>query len=141
MQKISNVNMLEKLSVQEEEAMFILWRLKKGVVRDVLEQYSEPKPPYTTLSSIIKKLESKKFVKSHVRGISREYHPLVDEAEYRKQSINGFVKNFFDNSYSDVVSFFAKEQAISADELREIIQLIEKQESKPRVARKNKRNE
>ncbi|MDR3093065.1 MAG: BlaI/MecI/CopY family transcriptional regulator [Bacteroidales bacterium] len=131
--------MLEKLSSQEEEAMFILWRLKKGVVRDVLEHYSEPKPPYTTLSSIIKKLETKKFVKSLIRGMSREYHPIVNEAEYRKQSVNSFVKNYFADSYSDVVSFFAREQTISANELREIIQLIEKQESKPRTARKNKR--
>ncbi|MDR2847511.1 MAG: BlaI/MecI/CopY family transcriptional regulator, partial [Bacteroidales bacterium] len=119
---------MKRLSLQEEEAMFILWRLGKGFVRDVLEQYPEPKPPYTTLSSTIKKLETKSFVKSKQYGVTREYQPIVSEEDYKKQSVSGFVKNYFADSYSDVVSFFAKERAISADELREIIRLIEHQE-------------
>jgi len=109
--------------------MLIIWRLGKGFIKDMLEQYPEPRPPYTTLASTVKNLERKGYVKSRRYGNTYEYTPVVCEKDYKKQFVSGFVKDFFRDSYSELVTFFAKEQHISADELKEIICIIEKQET------------
>ena len=119
---------MENLTHQEEVAMLTIWRLGKCFVKDVLEQYPEPRPPYTTLASTVKNLERKGYVESRFYGNTYEYTPVVCEQEYKKQFMSGFVRDFFCNSYSELVTFFAREQHISADELNEIIRIIEKQE-------------
>ena len=116
---------MENLTPQEEEAMLILWRLGKGFVKDILEQYPDPKPPYTTLASTVKNLERKRYIESRRYGNTFEYTPVIGEVEYKKQFMTGFVKDYFKNSYSELVTFFAKERRISPDELKEIIRLIE----------------
>jgi len=120
---------MEYLTPQEEEAMLVIWRLGKGFVKDILEQYHEPRPPYTTLASTVKNLERKGYVESRKYGNTYEYTPIVCEREYKKQFMSGFVKDYFRNSYSELVTFFAREQHISADDLKEIIRIIEKQET------------
>ena len=119
---------MEYLTPQEEEAMIVIWRLGQGFVKDFLEQYPEPRLPYTTLASTVKNLERKGYVTSRRYGNTYEYTPVVGEKEYKKQFMSGFVKDYFRNSYSELVTFFAREQRISADELKEIIRIIEKQE-------------
>ncbi len=121
---------MENLTPQEEEVMLILWRLGKGFVKDVLEQYSEPKPPYTTVASTVKNLERKQYVESRRYGNTFEYKPVISETEYKKQFMSGFVKDYFKNSYSELVTFFAREQRISPDELKEIVRLIEKTDTR-----------
>jgi len=118
------------LTPQEEEAMLYLWRLGKGFVKDILEQYSEPRPPYTTLASTVKNLENKGYVESRRYGNTYEYTPVIREEDYKKQFMSNFVRDFFYNSYSELVTFYAREQHISADELKEIIRIIENQETK-----------
>jgi len=120
---------MQKLTPQEEEAMLIIWRLEKGFIKDMLEQYPEPRPPYTTLASTVKNLERKGYVESRRYGNTYEYTPVVCEKDYKKQFMSGFVKDFFRNSYSELVTFFAREQHISADELKKIIRIIEKQKT------------
>lgn len=104
----------------------MLWHLGGGFIKDVLEQLPEPKPPYTTLASTVKNLERKGFVLGEKLGNSYRYTPLVKAEEYRKEFMRSFVGSYFRNSYKEVVSFFAKEQQISAEELKEIINMIEK---------------
>ena len=120
---------MEYLTPQEEEVMLIIWRLGKGFVKDFLEQYPAPRPPYTTLASTVKNVERKGYISSRMYGNTYEYTPVVCEMEYKKQFMSGFVKDYFSNSYSELVTFFAREQRISADELKEIIRIIEKPES------------
>jgi BlaI family transcriptional regulator, penicillinase repressor len=117
---------MEKLSIQEEEAMLAVWKAGEGNVKSFLELLPDPKPPYTTLASTIKNLEKKGFVESRQAGNMFLYKPLVKEADYKKKFMNGVVKDYFENSYKELVAFFAKEKKISADELKEIINLIEK---------------
>jgi predicted transcriptional regulator len=117
---------MEKLSQQEEEAMQAVWQCESGFIKDFLDQMEEPKPPYTTLASTIKNLERKGFLKGDKIGNSYCYKPLIKEEEYKKRFMNGFVSDYFENSYKDLVTFFAKEKKISASELKEIIKLIEK---------------
>jgi predicted transcriptional regulator len=116
---------MKYLTPQEEEAMVVIWRLGKGFVKDILEQYPEPRPPYTTLASTVKNLERKGFVDSRRYGNTYEYTPCVCEKDYKKQFMSNFVKDFFRDSYSELVTFYAREQRISADELKDIIRIIE----------------
>lgn len=117
---------MEKLTIQEEDVMLRIWQHAPCFVKDVLATYEESKPPYTTLASVIKNLERKKYVKASRKGNTYLYRPLIEEGEYKRTFMSGFVSNYFANSYKEMVSFFAKEQKISADELKEIISMIEK---------------
>ena len=116
---------MEKLTKQEEEAMQAVWQSGSGSVKDFLDQIAEPKPPYTTLASTIKNLERKDFLKSEKIGNTYRYVPAIKEEEYKKRFMNGFVNDYFENSYKDLVTFFANEKKISASDLKEIINLIE----------------
>lgn len=78
---------MEKLTMQEEEAMRWIWRIGPCFVKDVLAKYEDPKPPYTTLASVIKNLERKKYVKAKRYGNTYEYRPLIEETEYNVRSL------------------------------------------------------
>jgi predicted transcriptional regulator len=116
---------MKKLTAQEEEAMLIIWKIGEGCVKDFLDQYPESQLPYTTLASIVKNLEKKKFVSSRKIGNVYLYQPVVKQGEYQQTMMSGVVKDYFQDSYKELVTFFAKEQKISSDELKEIINLIE----------------
>ncbi|MCD8042887.1 MAG: BlaI/MecI/CopY family transcriptional regulator [Tannerellaceae bacterium] len=117
---------MDKLTRQEEEAMLWIWELQPCYIKDILAKYPDPKPPYTTLASIVKNLERKKYVKARRNGNIYEYYALIPESEYKRTFMSGVVQNYFENSYKEMVSFFAKDQKISADDLKEIIDMIEK---------------
>ena len=121
---------MEKLTQQEEDVMQIIWKTGQGFVKDFLEEMPEPKPPYTTLASTIKNLEKKGFLASEKLANSYRYSPKIEAGEYKKKFMKGFVGDYFKNSYKELVEFFAKEEQISADELKEIINLIEKRKTK-----------
>ncbi len=117
---------MEKLSIQEEEAMLAVWQCGRGFIKDFMDHIPEPKPPYTTLASTIKNLEKKGYLKSEKLANAYRYSAKIKEAEYKKKFMSGFVHNYFQNSYKELVAFFAKDNKISAEELKDIIQLIEK---------------
>lgn len=120
---------MEKLTLQEEEAMLAVWQVGKGFIKDFMDAMPEPVPPYTTLASTIKNLERKGYLKSEKFANAYRYSPKIKEAEYKKRFMSGFVTNYFQSSYKELVAFFAKDKKISADELKEIIHLIENSES------------
>ena len=122
---------MEKLTHQEEELMLIIWQQGKGFVKEFIDKMDEPHPPYTTVASIVKNLEKKGYVTSKMYGNTYEYIPVLDEMEYKKKFLSHVVKNYFENSYKDLVSFFAEEKKISTQELQEIIQLIEENSPTP----------
>jgi len=117
---------MEKLTYQEESVMQYVWKLKECVVKDILNEMDDPKPPYTTVASIIRNLDQKGYLNSKKYGNVYVYSPKIDEDSYKKTFMSGFVKTYFENSYKELVSFFAKENQISPDDLEEIIQMIEK---------------
>lgn len=117
---------MQKLTNKEEEIMHILWNLKKAFVKDVLAEIVEDKPHYNTLSTIIRNLEEKSYVSYTAYGNTHQYFPIISMEAYRKEFMNTAIENYFNNSYKNMVSFFAEEQKISANELREILELIEK---------------
>ena len=94
---------MEKLTPQEEEAMLAIWKMGEGNVKQVLDMMDEPKPPYTTLASTIKNLEKKGYLSSRLLGNNYLYKPALREADYKKNFMNGVVKNYFSDSYKELV--------------------------------------
>ncbi len=117
---------MEKLTPSEEQAMQAVWARKRGTIKDFLQLIPDPRPPYTTLASTVKNLERKKFVASEKIGNTFLYTSAVSEEEYKKSFMGNFVTDYFSNSYKQLVTFFANNEKISADELKEIIKMIEK---------------
>ena len=121
---------MEKLTQQEEEVMQAVWQNNGGFIKEFLDLMAEPKPPYTTLASTVKNLERKGFLKGKKMGNSYFYSAIIASEDYKKRFMSEFVNDYFKNSYKDLVEFFAAEQQISAEELKEIIDMIENRKSK-----------
>jgi BlaI family transcriptional regulator, penicillinase repressor len=121
-----NRNQMEKLSHQEEDAMQAVWKVGEGSVKSFLENMPTGGTPYTTLASTIKNLEKKGFLNSRMVGNAYLYQPAITEDEYKKKFMSGFVRDYFANSYKELVNFFVEEKKLGAKELKEIIDLIEK---------------
>src|SRR4051812_13858160 len=109
------------LTKAEEEIMQILWRLEQAFVKDIVDELPEPKPHYNTVSTIIKILTDKGIVSYESFGKSNRYYPLVKKDEYTKKTMKQFLKGYFEGSYANMLSFFAKEKDISIEELESIL--------------------
>lgn len=118
---------MQKLTNKEEEIMHIIWKLKKAFVKEIMAEITEDQPHYNTLSTIVRNLEEKGFVAHNAFGNTHQYYPTVPIDDYRKKFMNTAIDNYFNSSYKSMVSFFAKEEKISAAELREILAMIENQ--------------
>ena len=121
---------MKELTKAEEQVMQILWDLKKAFVKDVIEQMPDPKPPYNTISSVVRVLVKKDMVGFNAYGKTHEYYPLVDKEAYGKLAFEKVFSNYFSNSYENLVSFFAKNKDIDLQEMSKIIDMIEAQEKK-----------
>ena len=124
LRKTRNKKIMKQLTPQEEQLMLIVWQTGKGFVKDYREKYPSPLPPYTTVATIMKKLENKGYVHSKLYGNTYEFTPKIKEAEYKKTFVSGVVNNFFSNSYKEMVSFFAAEEKLSEKDLEEILAMI-----------------
>ena len=121
---------MEKLTIQEEEAMLSIWQLNGGFVKEILDNMKpSDQVPYTTLASTIKNLERKGYVKAVKYANAKRYEPLISLEEYRAKFMNSFVGDYFKNSYKEMVSFFVKEEKLSPSELEEIMDMIKHNKS------------
>ena len=116
---------MKELTKAEEQVMQILWNLQEGFVKDIIQKFPDPKPAVTTVSTIIRILEKKEFVSHKAYGNSYMYYPTVTKKEYTKTFMSNFVKNYFEDSYSRLVSFFAKEGEITLQEIDELKSMLD----------------
>lgn len=121
---------MERLTPREEEIMRVLWQLKKAFVNDIVEVLPDPKPHYNTISTIIRKMEEKGFVGHKAFGKTHQYFPIVSVENHKKDFVQNAVVNYFENSYQNLVSFFAQTEKISVEELKEIVEMIESKKTK-----------
>lgn len=112
---------MRNLTRAEEQVMQILWQVEKGFVKDLLEKMEEPKPAYNTVSTIIRILERKGFVKHKAYGKSHEYYPIVTKDEYRSHSIKNLLSGYFNGSFTKLASFFAKDENLDVKEIEKIM--------------------
>ena len=117
---------MEKLSIQEEEVMRCVWQLGRCTIKAIVDLLPSPTPPYTTVASVVGNLKRKGYVIAQRKGNGFEYMPAVKEKDYKRHFVSGFVRDYFKNSFREMVSFFAQEEKISPDELKGIIDEIEK---------------
>ena len=120
---------MKTLTKAEEQVMQALWKLEKGFLRDIVEAMPNPKPHQNTVATLLKILMEKEFVGITVMGRYHEYYPLITKDEYSKRSIKQLAKNYFEGSFSNVVSFLVKENNISIEELENLLQQIKKQQN------------
>jgi predicted transcriptional regulator len=116
--------MNHKLTKKEEELMKILWKLKKAFVKDMVEQYPDPKPHYNTISSLVRLLQDKGIVGFTQYGNTYEYYPLISREEYRGSFMKQVISDYFDNSYKNAVAFFVREKGLKPEELEDILRMI-----------------
>src|SRR5512133_1456487 len=100
---------MKQLTRKEEEAMKILWKARKGFIKELIRLHPEPRPLYTTFSSVIRILEEKGYVRHKAYGKNHEYFPVIKKEEYRKIFMKDIVNDYFESSYRNVVSFLVDE--------------------------------
>jgi BlaI family transcriptional regulator, penicillinase repressor len=123
-----------QLTKAEERVMQILWDMKEGLVKDIRNNFKEPKPARNTVSTVLRVLEKKGYVGHKDYGNVYLYHPLISRNEYAKSQLLVLIENYFNTSFSAMVSFFAREKDISLKELEELQMEIKKE-----IKRKKKR--
>lgn len=115
-----------KLTSAEEQVMKFLWKHKKAYLKNILDEYPEPRPATTTIVTLLKRMIDKGFVGFNQHGNNREYFPLVSKTDYFANSLNLLIKEYFNNSASQFASFFTTETKLSLKDLEELKSLVEK---------------
>jgi predicted transcriptional regulator len=117
--------MTKRLTKAEEEIMLILWKLEEATIRDVMNEIGDQEIPYTTVSTVVRVLEKKKFVGHKAVGTTYLYRPLIPKREYLKGYLSGIVSNYFDGSFSRMAAFFARENDLQLSDLHQLVGEIE----------------
>jgi predicted transcriptional regulator len=112
---------MKELTRAEEQIMHVLWALEKAYVKDIIERLPSPKPAYNTVSTVVRILEKKGFVDHEAFGKTHLYRPIVAKEDYTQAFLKNFVKDYFGDSYQELVSFFAKDRTLTLAELEEIL--------------------
>ena len=117
---------MKDLSPKEEEVMRYFWNEGGLFVKQLVEKYPEPKPHFNTLSTYVRSLEEKGFLSHETFGTTYRYFAIIGEDEYKNRTLKDVVKKYFDNSYLSVVSSLIKEQRLSVEEVRKLLDEVEK---------------
>jgi BlaI family penicillinase repressor len=117
---------MRHLTNREEEIMGLFWQKESMFVKDIIDELSEPKPHYNTISTIVRGLEEKGFVGHEQFGNTYRYFAVISRDEFSKNTIKNLVSKYFDKSYSSVVSMFVEEEKISVEEIKALISQVEK---------------
>ena len=121
---------MTELTKAEEQVMQILWKLERGMVRDILDEFPDPKPAYNTVSTIVRILEKKEVVSHKAYGKNFEYFPLISKKEYAKSRFNHVFENYFSSSFPKLATFFAKDHKMSLEEFDELMSNIREEVKK-----------
>jgi BlaI family transcriptional regulator, penicillinase repressor len=113
------------LTKAEEKIMKILWEIGKGFTKDIRNEFPDPKPPYNSVSTIVRVLVKKKIIGFKAYGTSHQYFPLIKKDEYRQNQLGSLVKDYYNNSFKQVVNFFSENKDLKSGEIDEVIQMLE----------------
>ena len=121
------------LSKSEEQLMEFIWRGKRVYMKELLEMYPDPKPAYTTVATLLKRMQEKGVISYKLYGNSREYYSLIKKSDYFSKHVSGLIQNFFNNSPLQFASFFTSETNLSSEELEEIRNFIDNELQKKKI--------
>ncbi|MBC7747971.1 MAG: BlaI/MecI/CopY family transcriptional regulator [Methylotenera sp.] len=116
-----------ELSKAEEQLMELIWKHENVFMKELIENYPDPKPATTTIATLLKRMQDKGFVGYKVFGNSRQYFPLVEKSDYFSKHVNGMIKNYFENSAMQFASFFTTSTNLTTAELEDLKKIIEQQ--------------
>jgi BlaI family penicillinase repressor len=117
----------QKLTETEIILMEILWKKEKVFMKDILEDYADPKPASTTIATLLKRMQNKDLVGYKLYGNSREYFPKVKKEDYFKNEMTSMIDRFFNSSVSQFASFFTSNSKLSQKQLKELRDIIDKE--------------
>ncbi|OFY63424.1 MAG: penicillinase repressor [Bacteroidetes bacterium RBG_13_43_22] len=123
------------LTNAEEQIMKLLWKLDKAFMRDLLNEFPDPKPAPTTVVTLLKRMIDKGFVSYRLYGNSREYYPLVKKADYFSDHFNVLIRDFFNNSPVQFASFFTNEADLTKEQLQELREIVNKKIASKRTVK------
>lgn len=121
---------IHKLTVKEEEIMSRFWEKGALFVRELLDFYTDNKPHFNTLSTIVRGLEEKGFLNHHSFGNTYQYYPVISRDDYKKGALDNVVKKYFKSSYLGVVSSLIEEEEVSLEDLKKLIRKVEESSKK-----------
>ena len=124
---------IKQLNKTELQIMKYLWKIEKGFMKDIVEQFPVPAPAYTTISTLVGRMVDKKYIGFKKLGRDKEYFPMLQKNEYFSAQVKDMVSNFFNNSTAQFASFFTKNADLSMEELQELQELVQK-----KIAQKKK---
>ncbi len=124
------MHIIKELTVREEEVMNLFWEEGPLFVKQLVEKYPDPKPHFNTLSTYVRSLEEKGYLSHDAFGTTYRYFPVITEEQYRNGNLKNVVKKYFDNSYLHVVSSLIKEEDITVEEIRTLLEEVEKTNNK-----------
>lgn len=116
---------MKELTKAEDQVMQILWQIEKGFVKDIIEKMPSPKPAYNTVSTIVRILETKGFVNHNSYGKTHEYFPIISKDKYSKFYLNNLLKGYFNGSFQNLVSFFAKDNKLDTQDVDALMKQLE----------------
>lgn len=117
---------IKSLTRAEEETMQYIWQLGRCTVSNIIDEIKDPKPPHSSISSIVRILERKGFVDHKSYGRTYEYFPLITKEDYSKGSVLSLIREYFDGSTQQLVSFLVAKEETSIEELQELIKELKK---------------
>ena len=120
---------MQKLGKREEQIMQVVWQQKEVFIKDITAALPEPKPHYNTVATIVKILVEKGFLEAEKLGNTYRYSALVPLNEYREQDVATIKRKYFGNSFSKMITHFAKEENLSDEELDELVRIIKSQKN------------
>lgn len=112
------------LTKTEEKIMKVLWGIDRGFIKDIIARYPDPKPPYNSVSTIVRVLVQKKIVGYEAYGNSHQYYPLISKEEYRKGQLSRLLSDYYNNSLKQVVNFFSESDQLDEQELDEVMKML-----------------
>lgn len=118
---------VKSLTKAEEQVMQIVWKLNKTIVKDVVEQFDEPRPAYTTVATVLGVLEKKGFVIRDKIGNTNLFSPTISKKEYAKFQFSSLLKDYFNNSFPKMATFFARENQLDIEDLEAIMKQAEEE--------------
>jgi BlaI family transcriptional regulator, penicillinase repressor len=121
------ITIMKQLTKAEEQVMLFLWKLNEAVVKDIVEQFDEPRPAYTTVATVLKVLEKKGFVTHRSVGNTHVFHPLVSKKDYSAYQFKSLLEDYFHGSFPKLATFFIRENNLSISELEELLKTAERE--------------
>ena len=116
-----------RLTNAEEQVMKYLWKLERAYMKNIIDEYPEPKPAATTVATLLRRMIEKRFIGYNQHGSNREYYPLIKMTDYCTNNLRGMIKDFFNDSSSQFASFFTSETNLTEKELNELKKIVDQQ--------------